>query len=145
MIQFRTATRAALATALAEFKTANSTPPGKLRQVHRARPAAFGALPCIYIAGMTDTRIQHTAGLRQRDVQTTLVLVDEISDNEEVVARLDALADALIDFLSARPHILGDDTIAAPTRGEQTELDLSGVRYAAVVVTLLGQVQEGRQ
>lgn len=145
MIQFRTVARAALATALAEFKTANSTPPNKLRQVHRARPTAFGALPCVYIAGITDVRIQHTAGLRMRNIQTTLVLVDEISDNEEVVARLDALADALIDFFSARPHALMADSIVAPTRGEQTELDLSGVRYAAVVVTLLGEIQEGRQ
>lgn len=145
MIQFRTVARAALVTALTAFKSENSTPPNKLRQVYRARPAAFGAMPCLYIGGITDVRIQHTAGLRQRDIQTTLVLVDEISDNEEVVDRLDALADALIDYFSARPHALSDDSLVAPTRGEQTELDVSGVRYAVVVITLLGQIQEGRQ
>lgn len=126
---------------LEEFKAAHE---GDLRQVHRKRPAAFGALPAAFVMRVREPRIEHTGyGLRQRDVEVQIALVDLITDNADVAGRLDALADDLVDWLSARPHLLDDDASETSPRGtDEAELELGGVFYAATIVTLLARVEE---
>lgn len=140
MSTIRAQTRANLKVFLDDFKAAQPT----LLQTYRNRPASFGSTPCAYVGGISEPRILHTAGIRQRDIEASLVLVDTLTDNEETADRLDVLVDALIDALTAQPHVVDPETVQAPTRVEPVELDAGGVPYAAVVVTALVQAQEGR-
>jgi hypothetical protein len=115
-----------------------------LVQTYRNRPEDFAATPCLYVGGISEPRIVHTSGVRQRDLQVSTVLVDELSDNEETADRLDILADAWIDYLTANPRSISGDTLQTPVRSESVELSIGGVMYAAVEVTVLCQIQEGR-
>lgn len=124
---------------MGEFNTEQSS----LLQVHKARPASFGSLPCLFIGGIR-SRITHDMGTRRQDPEVDLYLVDVVSDNVEAVDRLDALTDSLIDKLTANPHAVSGLTLIEPVRGTTTELDIGGVPYAASVVTVSALLQEGR-
>lgn len=134
--------RAALWTLVQAFHVAHST---TLRQVHKARPPDFAALPCLYIGGINSPRITHDAGTRVFDgTLVDLVLIDEISDSIEVADRLDALTDLLVDYLTANPHAVSGLTLVEPVRQTSTEVEVGGVPYAASVVTISAFMQEGR-
>jgi hypothetical protein len=139
-VKFRTVARRRVVAFLETFKVGHQD---TLRQVHRARPAAFGALPAAFVVGLTEPRIEHLGyGIRQRDLEVQIALVSELSDNEMTVEALDALADDLVDALSADPHLLGDNTEQSPKRAASLEFELGGVFYPAVIVTLLGHIEE---
>lgn len=115
-----------------------------LAQVYAARPPDFTSTPCAFVGGISEPRILHTQGIRQRDVAAQLVLVDALSDNVETSNRLDDLTDSLIDKLTANYGQIAANTVQAPTRVDATELDVGGVPYAAIVITVTSQIQEGR-
>ena len=137
---FRADVRDQLHALLVTFNTEQSS----LQQVYAARPPDFTATPCAFVGGISEPRILHTAGVRQRDVEAQLILVDTISDNVETANVLDDLTDALIDKLTDNPGQIATNTVQAPTRVDVTELDVGGVPYAAVVITVTSQIQQGR-
>jgi hypothetical protein len=138
---FRADARTSLHTLLDTFKTNNAT---LIRQVYKARPPDFGSCPCAYVGGITEPRIVHTSGVRQRDLELNIVVVDELQDNEETSGRIDVLTDALLDALTAAPHAVSALTVQQPVRVEAGELDVGGVIYAANVIVVSASIQEGR-
>jgi hypothetical protein len=100
--------------------------------------------PCAYVGGITEPRIVHTSGVRQRDLELNIVVVDELQDNEETSGRIDVLTDALLDALTAAPHAVSALTVQQPVRVEAGELDVGGVIYAANVIVVSASIQEGR-
>jgi hypothetical protein len=137
---FRVDTRTALYALLQTFNSAQAG----LRQVYKARPPDFGSCPCAYVGGITEPQIRHDSGTRQRTIEANVVLVDELTDNEESAGRLDLLTDALLDALTAAPHAAGAQTVISPVRIDTAELDVGGVFYAANVIVVSGLVLEGR-
>ena len=135
----RSDTRTDLHTWLGVFQAANSG----LRQVRRARPANFNELPLAYVGGIRE-RLAHDPGTRRRDMEADIVFVDMVTDNEEAVDRLDDLADAAVDALTAAPHAVTNAGFLEPARSESAELDVGGVPYAAVVVTVRVYQEVGR-
>lgn len=115
-----------------------------LQQVYAARPPDFTSTPAAFVGGIGEPRILHTQGIRQRDIEAQLVLVDMLTDNAETANRLDDLVDSLIDKLTNNPGQIAANTVQAPTRVDATELDVGGVPYAAVVITVTSQIQQGR-
>jgi hypothetical protein len=138
MEHYRTTTRASLYA----FLQAQQTAAG-LRQVYKARPPDFGSCPCAYVGGMPEPSIRHTQGIRIRQMEPNIVIVDELSDNEETAARLDFATDILMNALSAAPHVVEPNTVTEPTRVDTAELDVGGVMYAANVIVLPTEKQEG--
>ena len=137
---FRADVRDQLYALLGTFNTAQAG----LVQVYAARPPDFTSTPAAYVGGIREPRILHDAGVRQRDVECDLVLVDVLSDNAETSNRLDDLTDALIDLLTLNYGQIAANTVQAPTRVDATELDVGGVPYAAIVITVTSQIQQGR-
>lgn len=137
---FRNDTRTALYSLLQTFNTAQSG----LQQVYKARPPDFGACPCAYVGGITEPSIPHDSGTRQRNLEANVVLVDELTDNEETAGRLDVLTDALLDALTAAPHAVSGYSVITPVRIDTAELDVGGVFYAANVIVVSGLIMEGR-
>lgn len=144
-IGFRQIARQAVYGYLGRFKVGHEQ---RLRGVHRARPASFPALPAAYVGDLTDT-LAFPGAARWRDLAIEVVLVGDQNDNELAADALDALADDLIYELSRDRHFLYDgvhlqagDTIAEPRQAVGGELEIGGVRYPAVIVTLLGHLEE---
>ncbi len=137
---FRSDVRTAMYGLLTTFNTAQSG----LRQVYKARPPDFGSCPCAYVGGITEPSILHDSGTRQRNLEANIVLVDELSDNEEAASRLDVLTDALLDALTAAPHAVSGLTVTQPIRIDTAELDVGGVFYTANVIVVSGLILEGR-
>lgn len=146
----RTIARRAVYQYLGEFRVGRQD---RLRGIHRARPASFPAMPAAYVGPIVDT-LRFPGSARQRDLAVQVVLVGDLSaDNEHTADMLDALADDLIDELSVRRHLVHDDgvhlsagdTIQEPQRAEGGELDLGGVLYPVVIVTLLAHIEEAIQ
>lgn len=118
--------------------------PGVIRHVWKARPAGLSDLPACFI-GDIRTTLQHTAGTRIWVAEVDVVLVDNVSDNEETMARLDISAMALVDAFTDQPHAFGDNTVAEPASVQSTTVDVNGTNFEARVVTV-GRIQftEGR-
>lgn len=137
---FRSDVRTAMYALLGTFQVANPT----LLQTYKARPPDFGSCPCAYVGGITEPQILHDSGTRQRNIEANIVLVDELSDNEETAGRLDVLTDALIDALTAAPHAVSGYSVTQPIRVDTAELDVGGTFYAANVIVVSGLILEGR-
>lgn len=90
---FRQDLRAALLGVLTEFRAQN---PELLRGVYASRPESIAELPAAWVGGMPET-ITHTAGTRERAISPTVVLVDDLAENDETALRLDVLVDILVD------------------------------------------------
>lgn len=141
MSTFRADSRIALKALADSFKASRST----LVQTYSNRPQDFAATPCLYVGGIDEPRILHDSGLRQRDLMVSTVLVDELSDEGEMAARLDILADAWIDWLTDNPHGVSAVTLLEPVRAASVALTVGTTTYGAVEVAVLCRVQEGRQ
>lgn len=138
---FRVDTRREMTAMGNAFKATLAT--GDLEQVYANRPPDFSDTPCLYIGGIEEV-IRLGAGIRQRDLSVTTVLVDELTDNEETAYRLDALADAWLDYLTDNPHGIAAVTLLTPQRMAAPELSVGGVFYASVITTVLAQIGEAR-
>lgn len=130
-------------TLLQGFQTQQGT--SVLLHVHKARPPDFTDSPLAYVGGITQPVIHSDAQTRTMvGTLCDLVLIDVVSDNIEVTDRLDDLADDLVDYVSGHEHAVSAETVISPVSVRPTELEIGGVPYAGVVVTVNAQIQEGR-
>lgn len=101
------------------------------------RPAAFGDRPLAYVGDLDET-INHTGTtLYQRVIdgfQLVFVWAPQTSPDEIAPVR-DAIVDAYITYAMARPHAISNQTVTAPTRVQDVELELDGAFYPASIVT----------
>jgi hypothetical protein len=88
---------------LAVLNTFIAANPTLLLAAYRARPSGFPDLPAAYIAERSED-ILHDSQTRTRTLTTSVLVVDQISDNAETMQRFDTLVDALIDAFSAAPQ-----------------------------------------
>lgn len=143
---FRHDLRTALVTTLESFQASwNAGKPDReqVHQVYRARPASLHP-PCLYVGPFRTARITHSAGVRTRLVQPQVVAVQGIYDNAETVDRQDTLVDALIEHLTTNVRMV-TETVTQPISDEDVELDLGGgTVYFATIITLEGDIAEGR-
>lgn len=139
---FRAATRTGLYGLLTGFQTANPT---LLIHTYRRRPGSFTDESTGYVGSMNES-IRHDAGIRARSLAPTIVLVLRQSEpSSETADEMDTLVDAFLDYCSARPHAINNDSVTAPTSVEDVELDAEGTFYPAVIVTFGDTlIQEGR-
>lgn len=143
---FRADFRTALAGMLDDFRGANPT---LLAQTYRARPASFHP-PLAYVGLITEPRIDFTSGLRTRLLRAQLALVQGLYDNAETADRQDALADAFLDYLTARPHAVNNRSVLTALSMEDVELVIEGgegkqsLVYAATLITVESDIAEGR-
>lgn len=138
-MSLRTLVRDNVAAELATFQASNPD----LQAVYSARPESFPVWPCAYVGQI---RLQHVHdGVRQTSGEADIVLVGTPMTNASNADTLDTLADALVEWLSDRPHILGSNTVAEPVRSTSASLTVGDAGYDAVIVTL-GRIviQEGR-
>lgn len=115
--------------------TYSQSNPTVITHVFKTRPAGFGDLPAAYV-GDIRTSFNHTAGTRMWTAEVDVVIVDNITDNEEAMARLDISAMALVDAFSDQPHAFGSNTVAEPRGVSQTTDEVNGVPYEARVITV---------
>lgn len=78
---------------------------GRIVRHHRSKPAAFGDLPCSYLDLRPET-ITHSAGVRVRTMQPSVVVVTKLTDNGETTDLHDILCDELVDWFTGYPHII---------------------------------------
>ena len=148
---FRTDARTAFASLLAAFAADfNTTAPAKskIQSTHRARPGSYRP-PCLFVGSIREPRIDHTMGLRERNMTIELVLVQGQYDNEETSDRQDVLVDAFHDWLTARPHAISTNTVMNQVSTEDAEIVIATtngatVRYFATVVSVNADISEAR-
>ena len=136
---FRSDVRTQLHAYNTAFKAANPT---MVLAVFKARPGSLTP-PCLYIAGLSEPRIVHDSGLRQRTMAPQVALVQRLVDAEETGDLMDDLVDAYLDYLTANPHLTAY-TVIAPVSTADIELDFRGTIYSATLVTIRADIQEGR-
>ncbi len=91
---------AALATLLDNFMAANPT---LLRHRFTTRPPSLVTdLPCAYIDLRPET-IHYDSAIRDRVMSPSIVFVDQLTDNQETLARFDLLVDTFTDYVDANP------------------------------------------
>lgn len=140
---FRLNMVAAIYAQLGLFMAAN---PNLLRQRLLARPksASTAAKPYAFIGGRPETIVTGNA-IRQRAGAFQVVIVDEVPDNEEALTRMDILMDALIDWFMFTYHMGGAPTISAVTATDQISEEEIGQGLYAEVLSISGEIAEGRQ
>jgi hypothetical protein len=144
---FRSDYRTALATLLDGFKAANPT---LVQHVYRARPGSFHP-PLAYVGTLNEPAINFTSGTRRRLIRAQFALVQGLYDNAETADRMDVLADAFIDYLTANPHAINSRSVLTPISAEDVELvippagpDKPQLVYAATLLTVESDLVEGR-
>lgn len=138
---FRVDTRNAFKTGLDAFAAAN---PSLVDNAFKARPPSLAEQKGIFISGIAEPRILHSAGVRQRDIEVSAVCWVQLSDNEETTDKLESMVDALMDYLTDNPHVISGYTVQQPIRVTPIELDEGGVIVPAIAITCVAQIQEGR-
>jgi hypothetical protein len=144
---FRQDVHAGIVTTLGTFRTANPT---LLRKVWHARPGSFtlGELPCAVLGSMTES-ITTMNGIRQRRMDGfTIEIVDRSPDNEEADDRMNALIDALMDYVTGAYHMASGTSIVEPigvTDGDTGAIsEGSNVFWYSNVIGFRAYVMEGR-
>lgn len=129
-------------TTLQAFAAANSS---IVDRVYRSRPGSIVEGRSLYTGGISET-IALDSGTFGRDATVEVVAAARFADNEETVDRLDALADAAIEWIAAnaRAHALGAHTLIEPVRSQSVELDEGGIIVPAVVITCRARILQGR-
>lgn len=123
--------------------------PTLLRAFWRYRPGGIGETPAGYIAAINE-RVRHTQGLRLREVEATVTIVDTFPTENIPDDPMDQLRDAFLDRLTdavsqiaGGGNVLGD-TITI-TDGEIEQPGPNGVViYRGLSFTVSGSIQEGR-
>lgn len=143
---FRADFRIGLATLLNAFRVAN---PSLLANTYRARPPSLHP-PLAYIGLISEPNLNFTSGLRTRLVRAQIALVQGLYDNTETADRLDILADAFLDYLTANPHVINARSVLTPMTMEDVEFSIQSNQdqptliYAATLVTVESDIAEGR-
>ena len=137
---FRTDIRDAFNTSMAAFAAANPT---ISTRHHKARPESLADDQGTFLAGIEEAYV-HSAGVRQRTADVSVVYWSLLSDNEETADRLEVGADAVLDWLTANPHLIGTYTVQEPQRATPIELNEGGTIVPAVAITTRALIQEGR-
>jgi hypothetical protein len=78
---------------------------GLLQETFAARPGALSRPTPFGFVDMGDEAVTHSEGTRTRVFSPSLVVVDRLTDNAETTARMNALVDAMHDYITARPHL----------------------------------------
>lgn len=140
---FRANTRTGLYALLTGFQTANPT---LLHHAYSRRPATFPDKISGYVGSMPESIVHTGTTIRQRTMAPTIVLVARLSEVvSEQADAMDVLVDAFLDYCSARPHAISNQTVTVPTSIEDVEIDAEGTFYPAAVFTFGGTIaQEGR-
>jgi hypothetical protein len=99
---FRQDTVAGIKSILDSFMAAN---PSMLRETFRVQPSGLIRPTPFAFVELRPEEITHDAGTRERVMSPSIVVVDRWTENDEVMARFDALVDALVDHITAHPHI----------------------------------------
>ena len=147
---FRTDARTAFASLLAAFAAdfnASAPAKSKIQSTHRARPGSYRP-PCLYVGEIREPRIEHTMGLRNRDMTIELVLMQGQYDNEQTADRQDVLVDAFHDWLTARPHAIGPNIVMNQVSTDDAEITVATngapVHYFATVFSVNADISEAR-
>lgn len=142
----RQSIRAGIVGMLQAFQAANPT---VIYSVYSARPSGMGVeAPGTFVGNINEPSIIHTAGVRQRNFSTEVVVFDTFApSNEEQAARLDIVVDALLDYLTAHADYIAG-TVQAPTSITDGEFSIQGgqqtVHYRAVSIAIGATIMEGR-
>ena len=139
---FRSDIAGGLHTILTGFAAANPT---LLRRAFRARPASWTTdTPCAWVETRNET-VTHDSGLRMRAMTPSVVVVDRLTDNIETMDRMDDLVDALLDYLTANPHIASNTVWDQLTITDETDQLPDGSWITAVRFSFGNvNVREGR-
>lgn len=138
---FRADVVAGLTSVLQAFQTANPT---LLRAVFPARPSRYtGDMPFAYIETRNES-VTHDSGTRTRTMTPSVVVVDQLTDNEETMARFDALVDLLMDHFTANPQLTPVTIWSALTVTDDYEEVGDRVFAAARFAFQNVSIQEGR-
>jgi hypothetical protein len=129
-------------TSLGVFQAANSS---LLDRVYRARPESLQDTKSVFVGGISED-LSLDSGTFQHIATVEIVAAVHLADNEETTDRLDALADALTEWLAAndRAHVLGASTEQHPVRSVPIEIPEGGIFIQAVAITCRATIQQGR-
>jgi hypothetical protein len=129
-----------LYTVIANYATAHPT---LLVRAFRARPESFADLPCAWVETRNEA-VVHDSGIRTRTMTPTVVVTDRLTNNAEVMARLDPLVDGLLDAFSAVPN-LATGTIWSQVSIADTFEQIGDSIFQSVTFTFPNvTIQEGR-
>lgn len=125
------------------FKAANPT---LLSRTFRGRPPSLNTdMPCAYPT-LPDEEVSHRAGVRIRVMAFAIEYVDRLTDNDETTERFDRAVDALLDHLTANPHIVANTVWSRVSISNDYVETEDGKVFARAVFTVPDHtVQEGRQ
>ena len=139
---FRQQVVAGVATVLAAFQTANPT---LLVQTMTARPRSGSTftMPGAYIDARNETTI-FMHDIRQTTLTTPIVVLVQISDNQQAEAQMDAIMDGLRDAFTLAYHAANAVSISAQAVATDTDLPELGVPYLANVIGIVSTIAEGR-
>jgi hypothetical protein len=125
------------------FSQVQTAAPDLLARYYRARPEAFSQFPCVYIDRRPET-IMHDSGTRNRNMSPSIVMIDQITENQETEDRIDQLVDVMIDALTANPQ-LAEGTIWSRMTLADESAEVGDFLYMAVRITLENiSIREGR-
>jgi hypothetical protein len=99
---FRQDTVTGIKAILDSFKAAN---PSLMQETFRVQPPSIIRPTPFAFVELRPEEISHDAGTRERVMSPAIVVVDRWTENDEVMTRFDALVDALVDHITAHPHI----------------------------------------
>ena len=130
--------RAALVTILGAYTAANPT---QLRRTFVTKPSSgVTDTPYAYVdLGAEDTSFD--SGLRDRRYAPGFVIVDDLSDNAEAIARMDLIVDGLVEHVTTYPHLIAGSSWS---RMSVTEADEGDAAYAVRVAIADFSKPEGR-
>jgi hypothetical protein len=143
---FRQDVHAGILSTLTLFRTANPT---LLRAIWHARPASYtlGELPAAVLGDFTES-IAVRNGVRQRQMDGfTVTLVDRAPDAQEADDRMNALIDALMDYITAAYHSASGTSIVEPIGVSDGDVGISeatNLSWYSNVITFRAYVMEGR-
>lgn len=143
---FRQQVHAGIVTTIGAFMAANPT---LLRAIWHARPASYtlGELPCAVLGNFTES-ITTAQGIRQRVFEGFSVeIVDRAPDSQEADDRMNALIDALLDYITAAYHMASGTSIVEPiavTDGDFGIVEATNLAWFSNIITFRAYVAEGR-
>jgi hypothetical protein len=138
---FRAQLRAGCKTILDAYQAANPT---LLLHTYDAPPESFHT-PLAYVEKGVTEALRHANQIRFRTLRVNIVIVNKLIDNEQAAEEQDALVDGLIDYLTDNPSAAVSNSLLEPVLVSDSELaDANGTRFSAAIITVEGQIQEGR-
>lgn len=128
---------------LTAFQVAN---PALLVQTMSARPrsASTVSLPCAYI----DARQEQTVfihDIRQTTLTTPVVVLVQVSDNEQAEAQMDAIMDGLRDAFTLAYHAVNNVSITSEGLAQDADIPELGIPTLGNVISIVTTIAEGRR